>query len=174
MLFAPWINIIFDISMSNNVGISNICAKIAGNRRRTSGKYLHFPVWLEENCCNQSLPWFLSMHPHWQNEKYADYHFILNHSDTKYFCSSQTLKKYFTYLDGFLANWNPNNWFQNGSLGAMSSSPTNFCNSGLSLMLLRSLAPAPIIPVRQKHLFIYIHPITMLKTQKPRRHRPIS
>ena len=39
MLFAPLINIIFDSSTSNNIGISNIYAKIAGNRCRTSGKY---------------------------------------------------------------------------------------------------------------------------------------
>ena len=43
MLFALLINIIFDISTSNNIRISNIYAKkIAGNRCRTSGKYLPF------------------------------------------------------------------------------------------------------------------------------------
>ena len=40
MLFASLINIMFDISTSNNIGIRNIYAKIAGNRCWTSGKYL--------------------------------------------------------------------------------------------------------------------------------------
>ena len=39
-LFAPLINITFDISTSHNIKISNIYAKIAGNRCQTSGKYL--------------------------------------------------------------------------------------------------------------------------------------
>ena len=40
MLSAPYINITFDICTSNNIGISNIYAKIAGNGCQTSEKYL--------------------------------------------------------------------------------------------------------------------------------------
>ena len=40
MLFASYINIIFDISKLNNITISNIYAKIAGNGCQISGKYL--------------------------------------------------------------------------------------------------------------------------------------
>ena len=40
MLFAPLINIIFDMSTSNNIGIRNIYAKNSRKRCLTSSKYL--------------------------------------------------------------------------------------------------------------------------------------